>query len=185
MKRTLNIFLGLLLSITIFLVIICFTLLNDNFIKHYFEKNEYYELLYSEVKENGEYEDLSEYKYYINKYIDSDYHSSLSDNSFSKYINKINYSKWQTIIYFSTFLFIIITGTLFNKTKKQHNLSNIILETSIILILIYGIVFIFNSISNEIIFNLVNISIHYLLGLAIILLEISLYLFFKNKYVKK
>lgn len=185
MKRILNIFLGLLLSITIFLVIICFTLLNDNFIKHYFEKNDYYELLYNEVKENGEYEDLSEYKYYINKYIDSDYHSSLNDNSFSKYINKINYSKYQTIIYFITLLFIFITGTLLNKTKKQHNLKIIGLETSIILILIYGIIFIFNSISNEIIFHLISISNHYLLGIAIIILETSLYFIIKNRYVKK
>ena len=185
MTKILNILLGLLLSITFFLVIICFTLLNDNFVKHYFDKNNFYELLYNEVKDNGEYEDLSEYKYYINKYIDSDYHSFLDDNSFSKFVNKINYSKWQTIIYLATIIFIIVTGTLFNKTKKIHDLKTILLETSIILILTYGIIYIFNSVSNIVVFNLIDISNHYLLGSSIILLELSLYWIIKNKYVKK
>ena len=78
------------------------------------------------------------------------------------------------IIYLITILLIIFTGNIFNKTKKKHDIKSILLISSIILIIVYGLIYIlFNSsfILNKIVYTFD----YYILFIAVLFLMISVF----------
>ena len=80
-----------------------------------------------------------------------------------------------------TILLVIVTGNIFIRTKGKHNLDLIFIYSSITLILIYGGLYLLFSTNNEFLGFLVNESLHYLLGISVIMLDIV----FIKKYIKR
>lgn len=206
MEKLNNLILIVLFSICGCLVVSFFTFFNPHFILHEIKKYNYYESINDELTEylNGlkvEYKyqkkdlnyDIEKYvksrykKYYIGNKIESSYDTEdiylryvKFDSFFEKYqINKLTY-----IIFVVILVLIILTGSIFNKTKKHHNLNIILFSSSIVMVIIYGISYIIFNVNNEFIYNAILDSLHYLLAFGIVLFEISLFKITKN-HLKK
>lgn len=198
-----NILLIILFSITAFLSMVCLTLFNTNFVLHKMEEFDYYDIQYNsltnylksnsiefKINKSDLKNDIEEYvksrysKYYIHNKIEA---STNTDNIYLDYVkfnNILEKYNANLIIYISfivTILLVILTGSIFIRTKKKHNLNFIFLISSLILIVIYGIVYLLFSTNNEFFNYIVNESLHYLLGLSVILLD----LVFLNKIRKR
>lgn len=198
-----NILLVLLFSITAFFSMVCLTLFNTNFVLHKMEEFDYYDIQYNsltnylksnsiefKINKSDLKNDIEEYvksrysKYYIHNKIEA---STNTDNIYLDYVkfnNILEKYNANLIIYISfivTILLVILTGSIFIRTKKKHNLNFIFLISSLILIVIYGIVYLLFSTNNEFFNYIVNESLHYLLGLSVILLD----LVFLNKIRKR
>ena len=188
-NNILNIILSILLSITTFLVILVFTIFNKNYIKHILNKYNYYEDIRNNIiSDLNEYDSSLEYDLDINdivkdtnNYIDNNYKdkiyfnkinitnldiipSNISDiyNNNIKFIKINNYSFIKDIFLLITLIMVIIVGILFN-------------------IFIYGILYILFNTDSLIIERIVITSLHYYLGLSIIIIE---YVCFKKLLVK-
>ena len=198
-----NILLIILFSITAFLSMVCLTLFNTNFVLHKMEEFDYYDIQYNsltnylksnsiefKINKSDLKNDIEEYvksrysKYYIHNKIEA---STNTDNIYLDYVkfnNILEKYNANLIIYISfivTILLVILTGSIFIRTKKKHNLNFIFLISSLILIVIYGIFYLLFSTNNEFFNYIVNESLHYLLGLSVILLD----LVFLNKIRKR
>lgn len=198
-----NILLIILFSITAFLSMVCLTLFNTNFVLHKMEEFDYYDIQYNsltnylksnsiefKINKSDLKNDIEEYvksrysKYYIHNKIEA---STNTDNIYLDYVkfnNILEKYNANLIIYISfivTILLVILTGSIFIRTKKKHNLNFIFLISSLLLIVIYGIVYLLFSTNNEFFNYIVNESLHYLLGLSVVLLD----LVFLNKIRKR
>lgn len=198
-----NILLIILFSITAFLSMVCLTLFNTNFVLHKMEEFDYYDIQYNsltnylksnsiefKINKSDLKNDIEEYvksrysKYYIHNKIEA---STNTDNIYLDYVkfnNILEKYNANLIIYISfivTILLVILTGSIFIRTKKKHNINLILSISSIILIVIYGIFYLLFSTNNEFFNYIVNESLHYLLGLSVILLD----LVFLNKIRKR
>ena len=91
---------------------------------------------------------------------------------------------YHDIVGLSTIGIIVITGILFIKTKKIHNIKFIIYLTSIIGILLSFVIYL-NINYNEIINMLLKDYYYIYLGINIILLLIQPFIYISNKIVKK
>lgn len=171
MKRISSYLYALLLSITVIFSLFSLTVLSKNFVLKVIDKNNYIKVINESTGVSKK-----EIKKDLNKYITNKYQKlNLKDKEYNKYINFMNIDKNITyFIYLITILLIIITGNIFNKTKKKHDIKSILLISSIILIIVYGLIYIlFNSsfILNEIVYTF-N---HYILFIAVLFLMISIF----------
>lgn len=198
-----NILIIILFSITAFLSMVCLTLFNTNFVLHKMEEFDYYDIQYNsltnylksnsiefKINKSDLKNDIEEYvksrysKYYIHNKIEA---STNTDNIYLDYVkfnNILEKYNANLIIYISfivTILLVILTGSIFIRTKKKHNINLILSISSIILIVIYGIIYLLFNTNNEFFNYIVNESLHYLLGLSVILLD----LVFLNKIRKR
>lgn len=184
-KNIINVFLGLLFSITLFFTVFSLTVLNKNFIYMVFNKVGYYEkinkkLEHLNIDEDQINKDLKTYvkSHYSNDYfnvknlndeINSQYNSIIK---FDDYFSEVDITLVIEFIYIITISLILITGIVFNKTKNKHDLFKIIFINFIFCIVFYGILKVFFDIDNEIL-NSVKITFcHYYLAISIILFEI-------------
>ncbi len=184
-KNIINVFLGLLFSITLFFTVFSLTVLNKNFIYMVFNKVGYYEkinkkLEHLNIDEEQINKDLKTYvkSHYSNDYfnvknlndeINSQYNSIIK---FDDYFSEVDITLVIEFIYIITISLILITGIVFNKTKNKHDLFKIIFINFIFCIVFYGILKVFFDIDNEIL-NSVKITFcHYYLAISIILFEI-------------
>lgn len=205
-----NSVLSILFTLTIVFSSISLTLCNDNFINKYLDKYHYSYIAYKEIcKEldkiglEGKYtlsekevkEDIQLFvksKYNLNtieKRIHIDDKIIIEESIIQDiYQDKINFLKIKRddikniiyIIYLITLSLIVVTGSLFIKTKKGHSLKFIFSLSFLLLVSIYGIMY-FN-INDTTIFNKILINYnHVILGIGIILLEVAGYMIYKEK----
>ena len=183
-KNIINVFLGLLFSITLFFTVFSLTVLNKNFIYMVFNKVGYYEkinkkLEHLNIDEEQINKDLKTYvkSHYSNDYfnvknlndeINSQYNSIIK---FDDYFSEVDITLVIEFIYIITISLILITGIVFNKTKNKHDLFKIIFINFIFCIVFYGILKVFFDIDNDIL-NSVKITFCYYLAISIILFEI-------------
>lgn len=176
MKLVKHILLSFLLSITIFISLLSIVLFNTNFLKKTLREENYY-------KDNISFKnDLEGYinKRFSNKYQFKDINNKKEDKIFSlKYLHISIY-----IIYFINLLLIIVTGTIFNKTKNSHNLSTIAIISFIFLLIIYGILYLYNY--KYIFFRtIIPHFLKYLLVIDILVLMWGVYSKMKKRGLKK
>lgn len=171
MKKISSYLYAFLLSITVVFSLFSLTVLSKNFVLKVIDKSNYINIINESTGVSKK-----EIKKDLNKYITNKYQKlNLKDKEYNKYINFMNIDKNITyIIYLITILLIIVTGNIFNKTKKKHDKKSILLITSIMLIIIYGLIYIlFNRtfILNEIVYTFD----HYILFIAVLFLMISIF----------
>ena len=170
MKKISSYLYAFLLSITVVFSLFSLTVLSKNFVLKVIDKSNYINIINESTGVSKK-----EIKKDLNKYITNKYQKlNLKDKEYNKYINFMNIDKNITyIIYLITILLIIFTGNIFNKTKKKHDIKSILLITSIMLIIVYGLIYIlFNSsfILNKIVYTFD----HYILFIAVLFLMISI-----------
>lgn len=171
MKKISSYLYAFLLSITVVFSLFSLTVLSKNFVLKVIDKSNYINVINESTGVSKK-----EIKKDLNKYITNKYQKlNLKDKEYNKYINFMNIDKNITyIIYLITILLIIVTGNIFNKTKKKHDIKSILLITSIMLIIIYGLIYIlFNSsfILNKIVYTFDS----YILFIAVLFLMISIF----------
>lgn len=171
MKKISSYLYALLLSITVIFSLFSLTVLSKNFVLKVIDKSNYINIINESTSVSKK-----DIKKDLNIYVTNKYQKlNLKDKEYAKYINFMNIDKNITyIIYLITILLIIVTGNIFNKTKKKHDIKSILLITSIMLIIIYGLIYIlFNSsfILNEIVYTFD----HYILFIAVLFLMISIF----------
>lgn len=171
MKKISSYLYALLLSITAVFSLFSLTVLSKNFVLKVIDKSNYINIINESTGVSKK-----DIKKNLNKYVTNKYQKlNLKDKEYAKYINFMNIDKNITyIIYLITILLIIVTGNIFNKTKKKHDIKSILLITSIMLIIIYGLIYIlFNSsfILNKIVYTFDS----YILFIAVLFLMISIF----------
>ena len=171
MKKISSYLYALLLSITAVFSLFSLTVLSKNFVLKVIDKSNYINIINESTGVSKK-----DIKKDLNKYVTNKYQKlNLKDKEYAKYINFMNIDKNITyIIYLITILLIIVTGNIFNKTKKKHDIKSILLITSIMLIIIYGLISIlFNSsfILNKIVYTFDR----YILFIAVLFLMISIF----------
>lgn len=171
MKKISSYLYALLLSITVVFSLFSLTFLSKNFVLKVIDKSNYINIINESTGVSKK-----DIKKDLNKYVTNKYQKlNLKDKEYAKYINFMNIDKNITyIIYLITILLIIVTGNIFNKTKKKHDIKSILLITSIMLIIIYGLIYIlFNRtfILNKIVYTFD----HYILFIAVLFLMISIF----------
>jgi hypothetical protein len=118
--------------------------------------------------------------------------SQLNKDLKSVYINHIKLDIFDkvnmTLVYYLSFIvvifLVIIVGSLFIKTKNSHDIFNIFIGSFPINILIYGLLYIFIDTDVKIVNELINVSLHLLLGISIILFEIGIFKKIKTRLFK-
>lgn len=171
MKKISSYLYALLLSITVVFSLFSLTVLSKNFVLKVIDKSNYINIINESTGVSKK-----DIKKDLNKYVTNKYQKlNLKDKEYAKYINFMNIDKnIAYIIYLITILLIIVTGNIFNKTKKKHDIKSILLITSIMLIIIYGLIYIlFNSsfILNKIVYTFDS----YILFIAVLFLMISIF----------
>ena len=208
-RRLISSLLTVLFSIVIVLVLFCLTLLNDNFVIRVLKNNNYYSEVYKElmidINTNYKNDDCSIDKDIleddINRYFKKDFKvGNIKGNIECKskkdlksvYINHIKLDIFDnvnmTLVYYLSFIVVIflvvIVGSLFIKTKNSHDIFNIFIGSFPINILIYGLLYIFIDTDVKIVNELINVSLHLLLGISIILFEIGIFKKIKTRLFK-
>ena len=208
-RRLISSLLTILFSIVVVLVLFCLTLLNDNFVIRVLKNNNYYSEVYKElmidINTNYKNDDCSIDKDIleddINRYFKKDFKvSNIKGNIECKskkdlksvYINHIKLDIFDnvnmTLVYYLSFIVVIflvvIVGSLFIKTKNSHDIFNIFIGSFPINILIYGLLYIFIDTDVKIVNELINVSLHLLLGISIILFEIGIFKKIKTRLFK-
>lgn len=194
MKRNIvNILLSLLLFITLFFVMVSLTICNDNFVIKVLEDNNYYKkqslLLEKEIGSNIELdntlfkEDIN--NYVEKKFVDKKYSSKIDGNKHSFLYNKyvkfnnefknINIKKYIWIIYIVSIILVIITGAIFNRTKKYHDINNILIINFIFSIILAMYIYVFIDFDLDILNSIKIVANKYYMAVSIILLEIGVY----------
>lgn len=195
-----KLFINMSLSILLFLSIISslasITLLNDDYIKWVFNKNDIYSDISSSITasytENDKIKDYDtdQVKRDIDTYISNRYVESNSIKDKELYYNHIYFmgnndiKKYSYIIYAITLILIILTGNIFLHTKKKHNLDMIMLISSLMVILSSGYVYVFISFNNNIIDTVINNANHILLAVGVVLFEL-VFLKYGNIFIHK
>jgi hypothetical protein len=194
MKKVLNIILSIMLAITIFLSVICITIFNRNYIKFELRIHSYYDTILNNIinESNDSIEvDNNQIRKDVDTYIDNYYKDCKCSNDNTIYKDNImffnkykNMRLYHDILCLATLGIIIITGILFLKTKKVHNIKCIIYITSILGIIISFIIYL--NISYTGIINLIIKDYYYIyLGINVLLLLIQPFIILYNKIVKK
>ena len=180
MKVLINIVSIILLTISIIVTIFTLTIFNNNFIYNSLNKegiinNISNECNTKELKSNIKV--LVKNKY---KYINTD------NECVNNYINikENNINNYYIYIYIITFISIIITGLFFVKFKLKQDINKILLITSILLIIFYGIIKILVNFDNSLLNIIINKYNYYNLILAIIILEYEIFLKVKTRLKK-
>ena len=200
MKNVVNIAESILLSITIVVVMAFFTLGNARFLYHEFDKYDYYQDVYNDITNefrinNIDYHiKVKDVKEDINKYVKHSFNIKITnrvkEDKNNIYLSKITFDKKfddidMDLIKNVTFMvalgLIIITGVVFTKTKKIHNIRLILIISSILLAMVYGGVKLFINIPIIIFNNCVIDVSYYLLFISCFILSFSVAKLIKNK----
>ena len=200
MKKHINVILGILLSFVTVLLIISLFFYNKNFIYKVIVKNNISEVIYNNIDSSIDEEfelDKDLLKLDIKRYINNGYYLNVNNkikvnNEFKyddvylkniKLFDNLNVYKLKSIIYVLTYLFLIITGILFIKTKFIHKIEIILLISGILDIIIYGLVYLFNNFSNSEVI-IANTLLHILLFIGCLFVCVSV-IFLNEKRIKK
>ena len=200
MKKHINVILGILLSFVTVLLIISLFFYNKNFIYKVIVKNNISEVIYNNIDSSIDEEfelDIDLLKLDIKRYINNGYYLNVNNkikvnNEFKyddvylkniKLFDNLNVYKLKSIIYVLTYLFLIITGILFIKTKFIHKIEIILLISGILDIIIYGLVYLFNNFSNSEVI-IANTLLHILLFIGCLFVCVSV-IFLNEKRIKK
>lgn len=156
MKKILNFILAFIFSLTIILTCFSLTVLskrlqvktikNDTSISKKYNIDE-------DIVEN----DLLDYvknDYKISHFENKEYQKNIN---FFKYTN---FYKIRFLVYIINIIFIIVVGSIFNKTKKIHNIYTILLISSILMIIFYGFVYVlfdYNVILNKLVMTFLHL----------------------------
>ena len=163
MKKISSYLYALLLSITVVFSLFSLTVLSKNFVLKVIDKSNYINIINESTGVSKK-----DIKKDLNKYVTNKYQKlNLKDKEYAKYINFMNIDK--NIAYI-----IYLITNIINKTKKKHDIKSILLITSIMLIIIYGLIYIlFNSsfILNKIVYTFDS----YILFIAVLFLMISIF----------
>lgn len=196
-RRLVNVLISILFSITLVLTIISLTVLNKNFVIKVMTNKGYVDVITNAINEEIKVEDKDyvvlkdDVQNYLEDYVKSRYKYEVRDygNEASDIINrnilfmgKENYKKYSYIIYVVTLLSIIITGNIFLKSKRFHDLASIYIYSFIFMVIIYGVIYFNIDDMNYIVGGIINVLNHIILGVGIILLEIGVY---KKRRFKK
>ena len=161
MKKGYNFLLAVIFSLTIIVSSFSLTVMSKRLQLKAVNKSEVINKISIETKVDKDIikKDLKDY---INsKYKAVDY----ENKKYEKNINFFLINDYKNIIYIVTIILVIVTGYLFNKTKKIHNIYTILLITSFFLVVFYGTIYI--TIDVNLIFNyLLNIYLHFVLLIA-------------------
>ncbi len=200
MKKYINIILGILLSLVTILLIISLFFYNKTFINKVIIKNNISDIVYKEIDSSIDEEfelDKDLLRLDIKRYIDNGYYLNVNnkikvnnelkyEDIYSKNIklfNKYKVYNHKSIIYTLSYLFLIITGILFIKTKFKHNLDIILLISGVLDIILYGFIYLFNNFNNaESI--IANTLLHVLLFIGCLFVCVSIILL-NEKRIKK
>lgn len=199
MKKIINYWESILLVITIIISITFFTLCNKNFYYHEFKKYNYYDDIYIDI--NMHYNEChisrKQIKNDINKYIShnmsitinnprdcikDDYYES--SIKFNNKFNDIDVDLVVNIMFITSIILVIITGIIFKKTKHNHNINNILTITGILLIITYLMVRILINVNIKIFNSCIIDANKYLLVISGLIFSIKFYKFIKNKLFK-
>ncbi|MDE5630999.1 MAG: hypothetical protein K2I70_05305 [Bacilli bacterium] len=196
-KKIVNVVISILFSVTLVLTIVSLTVLNKNFIMRVVKNKGYVLEITNNInedlmRENIDYQvKISDVEEYLNTYVKSrykyekkKYESIASDviNEHILFMGNRNYKMYSYIIYLITLISIVITGNVFLKSKRVHDLASIFILSFFELLIIYGMIYFKIDRLGYIIKDIVNILNHIRLGTGIILLEIGVY---KKRRFKK
>lgn len=197
-KQVVNVSISILFSITIVLTIVSLTVLNDRFVMKVLDHNNYIFVIQEKINEDFKKNNIDrviekeEVKGYVKAYVKSRYkyeEKNYSSAMESKIINEHilfmgnkDYKFYSYIIYLLTLISIIITGNVFLKSKKYHDLANVYIYSFFILVFIYGIGYFNVDKFTLIVKEIVDLLNHIILGVGIVLLEIGL---IKKQIIKK
>ena len=200
MKKYINIILGILLSLVTILLIISLFFYNKNFINKVITKNNISDIVYKQIDESIDEEfelDKDLLNLDIKRYINNGYYLNVNnkikvndelkyEDVYSKNIklfDNLNVNKIKSIIYFLTYVVLIITGILFIKTKFKHNIDLILLISGVLDIITYGFIYLLNNFNNSEII-IANTLLHILLFIGCLFVCVSIILL-NEKRIKK
>lgn len=184
-RRVINILLSFLFSLTFILSLISLTLLNDNFVMMAIKSKG----IISKVKNDINKElESNGYSYRIddgtteeriNLYVEKRYSYKEDDiteedkiiNKHIFFMDKKNYHMISYGIYILTLIMIFITGNIFIKSKRLHDLGYIFLISAGTFICLYGIIYFNLDNFNFILKDILDVFNHFILGSAILLGE--------------
>lgn len=197
-RKTVNIGISILFTVTIVLTIISLTVLNYRFVMKVIDKSGYIKVITDNINNelnannldyNLSYEEVQKYiKKYVKsryKYEEHKYDTKKVEQIVNKHIlflGNRDYKAISYMIYLITLISIIITGNIFLKSKRYHDLVDIFIYTFIILVMTYGIIYFNLDDSHFIVEKFVDVINHIILGVGIIFLEIGMY---KKRRFKK
>ncbi len=196
--KLINLGVSILFFISIVLTIISLTVLNDRFIMKVMDKKGYINLLTRNINEDLKKEHIakeyssSEVRGFIKDYVkgryvydEKTYETEKISNIVNKHIlfmGKKDYKKGSYIIYLITIISIIITGNVFLKSKKIHDLADIFIYTFVLLVICYGVIYFNLANLRPIVRGVIDILNHIILGGGVILLELGI---IKKQRLKK
>ena len=203
MKKLIDILLTVLLTITIFLVCFSMTILNNSFVKLDLLIHNYYETVKNNIDEQIDYDhsvDINHIKNDVNNYINGFYADRIYENKIStnvenkdselkqiyndniKFIKPMhNIKLYHDIFDIATIVFVIIVGYLFIKTKEKHSLNLILIISSILGIIVSGVIYVCNDYTG-IMKILINDSYYFYLGINILILLLTIFKYLLKKY---
>lgn len=200
-KFLINSGLSVLFTLAIVSSLLCLTVLNDNFVIKVLKNNEYYSEVYKDINVRLKSDKIScnidkkSIENDINKYVKSYYRidkvkiNNDCKDIYKEYIrvssiDKYNMKKVYYITFIITIILVIIVGSIFIRTGNVHNLDNIVMMSSILMILIYGGIYIFVDTNIDIVNKVIDSANHLMLAVAIILFEIIVFKKLKSKVSK-
>lgn len=200
MKRGINILLIILVSISFLLTITSFTILNKNFLISRLKKYDYYNEVYNDIinELDNEYQlnkkelikdinNLTKNRFTYNIHNQIKPNNKISNKvylynvNFKNSFKNIDVDMIANIIYILNLIFVIITGFIFLKTAKIHNVKLIFFYSSIISFINYILIKVLVNIDYEIFNKIVMDANKYYLGVSIIIFEIIIFNNIKNK----
>lgn len=202
-----NILLAVLFTITIIMSLFSLTVLNDNYVTKILKHNKYYELVKKDLDKDFQEKNLDKYislkkvEMDINHFVKKNYNDKITfkidkDNKtineiynyHIKFQNKFantNFPLIRMFLFIGNIILIVICGQIFLKTKKKHDIYLIFIISFSLIVLFYGISYLFINIQFPIIDTIKNHYLKYLLGVGIIFFEIGLYQKIKVKINRK
>ena len=200
-KFLINSGLSVLFTLVIVSSLLCLTVLNDNFVIKVLKNNEYYSDVYKDINVRLKSDKIScnidkkSIENDINKYFKSYYRidkvkiNNDCKDIYKEYIrvssiDKYNMKKVYYITFIITIILVVIVGSIFIRTGNVHNLDNIVMMSSLLMILIYGGIYIFVDTNIDIVNKVIDSANHLMLAVAIILFEIIVFKKLKSKVSK-
>lgn len=184
--------------------VFCLTTLNKNFIKHIMNKNNYYEEVYKEIKDDLTNKDIDinitsdlitkDINNYVKSRYRNDYYQFAVEeyrddyNRFIKFNNYFgDYDLCLTIylLFIIDFILVVGTGVLFLRTKTIHNLNFIMVINFLITVVVYGVFSLGFTTNLNILNEVIQEFSRYYLGTSIILLELVIFNLLKKTRLKK
>lgn len=189
-KKIVNISISILFSVTFILTIVSLTALNKHFVMKVMIDKGYVAKITNNINNDLKLEGIdyiaseTDVKEYLQVYIKSrykyekiDYGNAASDiiNEHILFMGDRDYRKYSYIVYVITLVSIIITGNIFLKSKKMHDLATIYIYSFGIMVLIYGVIYFNIDCMSYIVRELIDVINHIILGMGVILLEMGVY----------